>query len=179
MASRRPSRHAKLEKADILEMTVRYLRAMQKQQITAAMNSDPGVISKYSMGYNECASEVARYLLTNNSIDSSTRGGILSHLAGCRNALNQLTNSDLARQQVSYPSLPMATANDQLNMASASFPASYAVPTRNERAAMILPNRLACSSPIIPVYADSFYSPLNHSLTAFTGRCDDPVWRPW
>ena len=143
------------------------------------MHSDPGVINKYSVGYNECASEVARYLLSNNSIDSSTRGGILSHLSVCRNALNQQTHNDPVRQQAFYPGLPLANTNDPLNMATSTFPASYTVPNRAERTTMVLPNRLTCSSPIIPVYSDSFYSPLNRSLSAYSGHCDDPVWRPW
>ncbi|KAK7601009.1 hypothetical protein V9T40_008450 [Parthenolecanium corni] len=50
------TRHSKLEKADILELTVRYL---QRQKI---LNSD--VLDKYKAGFQECTREVTRFLDT-------------------------------------------------------------------------------------------------------------------
>ena len=56
--------HSKLEKADILEMTVRYLRGIQRQRMsTAAMATiDPSsIMGKYRSGYVECKNEVAHF----------------------------------------------------------------------------------------------------------------------
>uniref|UniRef100_A0AAQ4QEJ2 Hairy-related 9 n=1 Tax=Gasterosteus aculeatus aculeatus TaxID=481459 RepID=A0AAQ4QEJ2_GASAC len=51
------SRHSKLEKADILEMTVKHLRNLQRVQMSA-LSADATVISKYRAGFNECMNEV-------------------------------------------------------------------------------------------------------------------------
>ncbi|XP_066230846.1 transcription factor HES-4 isoform X2 [Saccopteryx leptura] len=51
------SRHSKLEKADILEMTVRHLQSLRRVQVTAALSSDPTVLGKYRAGFNECLAE--------------------------------------------------------------------------------------------------------------------------
>ncbi|KAI0241614.1 hypothetical protein LSAT2_023235 [Lamellibrachia satsuma] len=64
-------------------MTVKYLKNLKRQQMTVAVASDPSVLSKYMAGFNECTSEVTRYL---NSVDGmtpdvSTR--LLGHLASC------------------------------------------------------------------------------------------------
>ena len=55
--------HSKLEKADILEMTVRYLRGIQRQRInTATMATiDPTMMGKYRSGFVECKNEVAHF----------------------------------------------------------------------------------------------------------------------
>ncbi|XP_028987616.1 transcription factor HES-1-like [Betta splendens] len=75
------SRHSKLEKADILEMTVKHLRNLQRLQITAPVNSDPSVLGKYRAGFNECVGEVTRFLSSCEGVDSEVRTRLLSHLA--------------------------------------------------------------------------------------------------
>ncbi|OQV22528.1 hypothetical protein BV898_03702 [Hypsibius exemplaris] len=52
---RRPVRvNSKLEKADILEMTVKHLQTMQPQQMAQAVSHDPTVLSKFKSGFTEC-----------------------------------------------------------------------------------------------------------------------------
>ncbi len=80
-----PARHSKLEKADILELTVsyqkciqfsqsihiillilfmyyeiqvRHLQNIQRNQLAVAMATDPTVIYRFKNGFSECASEV-------------------------------------------------------------------------------------------------------------------------
>ncbi|XP_067621860.1 uncharacterized protein Sidpn [Eurosta solidaginis] len=50
------TKHTKLEKADILELTVRHFQRHR--------NIDDPTINKYRAGYTDCAREVARYLAT-------------------------------------------------------------------------------------------------------------------
>ncbi|XP_053957393.1 hairy/enhancer-of-split related with YRPW motif-like protein [Anastrepha ludens] len=50
------TKHTKLEKADILELTVRHFQRHR--------NLDDTTINKYRAGYTDCAREVARYLAT-------------------------------------------------------------------------------------------------------------------
>ncbi|XP_013403236.1 transcription factor HES-1-like isoform X1 [Lingula anatina] len=80
---REGSRHSKMEKADILEMTVRHLRHIQRQQFAAVANSDPTVLNKYNAGFNECTSEVSRYLHSIEGVDPDIRARVLDHLATC------------------------------------------------------------------------------------------------
>lgn len=77
------SRHSKLEKADILEMTVKHLRNLQRVQMTAALNTDPSVLGKYRAGFNECMTEVTRFLSTCEGVNAEVRTRLLSHLANC------------------------------------------------------------------------------------------------
>ncbi|KAL0966748.1 hypothetical protein UPYG_G00299670 [Umbra pygmaea] len=64
------SRHSKLEKADILEMTVKHLRNMQRLQINGAVSTGPLVLVKYRDGFSECMSEVTRFLSTCGGVNT-------------------------------------------------------------------------------------------------------------
>lgn len=77
------SRHSKLEKADILEMTVKHLRNLQRVQMTAALSADPTVLGKYRAGFNECMNEVTRFLSTCEGVNTEVRTRLLGHLSGC------------------------------------------------------------------------------------------------
>ncbi|XP_053256789.1 transcription factor HES-4 isoform X1 [Podarcis raffonei] len=77
------SRHSKLEKADILEMTVKHLRNLQRAQMTAALSADPTVLGKYRAGFNECMNEVTRFLSTCEGVNTDVRGRLLGHLSTC------------------------------------------------------------------------------------------------
>ncbi|KAL3861366.1 hypothetical protein ACJMK2_007402 [Sinanodonta woodiana] len=78
------TQYSKLEKADILEMTVKHLKAIQSQQLAAAMATDPNVISKYRAGFSDCAGEIARYLDTVCG-NSEIKGRVFNHLGNCMN----------------------------------------------------------------------------------------------
>ncbi|XP_004462559.1 transcription factor HES-4 [Dasypus novemcinctus] len=77
------SRHSKLEKADILEMTVRHLQSLRRVQVTAALNADPAVLGKYRAGFNECLAEVNRFLAGCEGVPADVRSRLLGHLAAC------------------------------------------------------------------------------------------------
>uniref|UniRef100_A0A8D0BQY1 Hes family bHLH transcription factor 4 n=1 Tax=Salvator merianae TaxID=96440 RepID=A0A8D0BQY1_SALMN len=77
------SRHSKLEKADILEMTVKHLRNLQRAQMTAALSADPTVLGKYRAGFNECMNEVTRFLSTCEGVNTDVRSRLLGHLSTC------------------------------------------------------------------------------------------------
>ncbi|XP_055057463.2 transcription factor HES-1-B isoform X1 [Misgurnus anguillicaudatus] len=74
------SRHSKLEKADILEMTVMHLKNLQRAQITR--NSLP-MLGKYRAGFCECMNEVIRFMSTHEGVDPKVKTRLLSHLASC------------------------------------------------------------------------------------------------
>lgn len=53
---------SKLDKADILEMTVSHLRQIHHQQLTAAFAASSGAVHNFRDGFTECAAETVRYM---------------------------------------------------------------------------------------------------------------------
>ncbi|GLG99638.1 Protein deadpan, partial [Gryllus bimaculatus] len=86
-----PARHSKLEKADILEMTVKHLQSVQRQQLAVAVATDPAVLHKFKTGFNECAGEVSRYIGRLDGVEPAVKQRLVSHLAHCVSGLQQLT----------------------------------------------------------------------------------------
>lgn len=74
-----PARHSKLEKADILEMTVKHLENLQRQQVAMSAAADPSVINKFRAGFSECAGEVGRF----PGLEPTVKRRLLQHLATC------------------------------------------------------------------------------------------------
>lgn len=56
-----PARHSKLEKADILEMTVKHVESLQRSQVALSVAADPAVVNKFRAGWGECVGEVDRF----------------------------------------------------------------------------------------------------------------------
>ncbi|XP_071805455.1 transcription factor HES-1-like [Asterias amurensis] len=82
------SRQPKMEKADILEMTVRYLKEVQSTS-TDGRTSPSAQISQYHAGYSECLGEASSFLSNCESIDLETRLRIMNHLADRCSSLNE------------------------------------------------------------------------------------------
>ncbi|KAG7273825.1 hypothetical protein CRUP_011117 [Coryphaenoides rupestris] len=100
------SRHSKLEKADILEMTVKHLRNLQRVQMTAALSTDATVLSKYRAGFNECMNEVTRFLSTSEGVNAEVRSRLLNHLSGCMGQMIGMNYPQHGQQQ-QPPSQPL------------------------------------------------------------------------
>lgn len=97
------SQFSKLEKADILEMTVKHLRQLQRQQIHAAVNGDPTVVTKFRSGFSQCANEVLRYLDTTHGVDGTVKSRLAGHLSGCVNSVQGRELQVAAQQQQVQP----------------------------------------------------------------------------
>ncbi|CAG5123941.1 unnamed protein product [Candidula unifasciata] len=94
------SQYSKLEKADILELTVRHLKEVQRYQ-ASSFSSIPDAMSKYRDGFNECAGEIVRYLAESQAVNDEARSRILSHLASLLSPIN-----NIPLQQNHVPILP-------------------------------------------------------------------------
>ncbi|XP_036670084.3 protein deadpan isoform X1 [Drosophila suzukii] len=108
-----PARHTKLEKADILEMTVKHLQSVQRQQLNMAIQSDPGVVQKFKTGFVECAEEVNRYVSQMDGIDTGVRQRLSAHLNNCANSLEQIgsmSNFSNGYRGGLFPSTPATAA---------------------------------------------------------------------
>ncbi|CAG9834852.1 unnamed protein product [Diabrotica balteata] len=85
-----PARHTKLEKADILEMAVKHLQNVQRQQLAMAMASDPSVLRKFKTGFNECAAEIDKYMNQTDGVDNSMKLRVVNHLQKCIGGIEQV-----------------------------------------------------------------------------------------
>ncbi|KAG7456364.1 transcription cofactor HES-6-like [Solea senegalensis] len=70
---------SKLEKADILEMTVKHLQNIQSSKVSDS-TSGLEAQQKYSTGYIQCMHEVRSMLLTCDWMDKSLGSRLLNHL---------------------------------------------------------------------------------------------------
>ncbi|NWR25416.1 HES1 factor, partial [Emberiza fucata] len=172
------SRHSKLEKADILEMTVKHLRNLQRAQMTAALSADPTVLGKYRAGFNECMNEVTRFLSTCEGVNADVRTRLLSHLSACLGQIVAMNYppppppppppaqpAHLAQQPL-HVQLPPGAAGAvpvpcKLNPAEALSPKVYGgfqlVPATDGQFAFLIPNPAfpPGSGPVIPLYANA------------------------
>nr|XP_020444447.1 hairy/enhancer-of-split related with YRPW motif protein 2 isoform X2 [Monopterus albus] len=76
---------AKLEKAEILQMTVDHLKMLQATGGKGYFNAHVLALDFLSLGFRECVTEVSRYLSAIEGLDSSDplRSRLLSHLTSC------------------------------------------------------------------------------------------------
>ncbi|XP_061666412.1 hairy-related 9 isoform X3 [Syngnathoides biaculeatus] len=193
------SRHSKLEKADILEMTVKHLRNLQRVQMSAAVLSpDAAVLSKYRAGFNECMNEVTRFL--------STSEGVNVEAPAQQPHIGQPLHIQLPS------TLPVNLgATSKLSPAEAASPKVLGglqlLPTSEGQLAFLIPNPAfaAATAPLIPLYANAGLpvavnrpsaptaaSPV-HGMTSFSAGSQavspvgvspgpdggEGVWRPW
>ena len=126
------SNSAKLEKAEILQMTVEHLKMVQSNRgnggngyvdaYTAQQDAHKIAFDYHAIGFRECAAEVARYLgaVEGMEVPDPTRVRLLTHLQMF--ATQKQTYSHAAQTAAAYTQMPMAAVNSQ------SWP-SYGNPT--------------------------------------------------
>ncbi|XP_068189395.1 hairy-related 9 isoform X1 [Antennarius striatus] len=162
------SRHSKLEKADILEMTVKHLRNLQRVQMSAALSADATVLSKYRAGFNECMNEVTRFLSTSEGVNTEVRSRLLNHLSSCMGQMMSLNYPQAASQQahlaqplhVQLPSTLPISGAAKLSPEAVSpkvFGGFQLVPASDGQFAFLIPNPAFASAtaPVIPLYANA------------------------
>ncbi|XP_065156160.1 protein hairy [Atheta coriaria] len=93
-----PARHSKLEKADILEMTVKYLQNVQH----SPSSSSDSTANKFRAGFAECASEVQRF----PGLDAPVKRRLLKHLATSMNS-QQNTSPSSSPNQIKTDEYPI------------------------------------------------------------------------
>ncbi|XP_040910782.1 transcription factor HES-1-B-like [Toxotes jaculatrix] len=178
------SRHSKLEKADILEMTVKHLRNLQRLQMTAAVNTDPSVLGKYRAGFSECMGEVTRFLSTCEGVNTEVRTRLLSHLASCVTQINTANfygphpgSLGLGQTNAQNPAAPapqMPCKSGPVMHVSPEAMKLYGgfqvVPTPDGQFTFLVP-----SAALIPLSAQNSHH-MSHVAPPVTS---DSVWRPW
>uniref|UniRef100_A0A8D3DEA1 Hairy-related 9 n=1 Tax=Scophthalmus maximus TaxID=52904 RepID=A0A8D3DEA1_SCOMX len=203
------SRHSKLEKADILEMTVKHLRNLQRVQMTA-LSADATVLGKYRAGFNECMNEVTRFLSTSEGVNTEVRSRLLSHLSSCMGQMMSMNYPQQVPSQQAHLAQPLHVQLPSTLPISGAPMGSKLSPA--EAFAFLIPNPAFASAtaPVIPLYANAGVpvavnaSPVHgssaptaaspvHGMTSFSGgshavspvgvstgsESSEPVWRPW
>ena len=88
----------KLEKADVLELTVNHLRKLKKRNMLKCNSSSDS--AQFNSGFTACANEVGRCLSSVPGIDLEFGSSLMSHLGG---RLNDMEASKTAPLSVSVP----------------------------------------------------------------------------
>ncbi|XP_031622208.1 protein deadpan-like [Contarinia nasturtii] len=100
-----PARHTKLEKADILEMTVKYLQTIQRNQINSPnVPNDPTVLYKFKAGFSDCTNEVSRYINQIDGVDATVKQRLMGHLNNCVTGIQQVSTPYSASPGYAYRS---------------------------------------------------------------------------
>ena len=176
----------KLEKADVLELTVRHLHKLRERQALglSPSPSSPGspnntnTQDKFRAGFTHCAAEVSRYLATSTGLDVTVGQRLLSHLGRCVHQLETFPASGAAIPSASYtpPSSPTQQQQSELH--------------RSIHRSSVLP-----PLPVSPALSDV----MDSTTTMTNGPCDyskysirsdlyspsvvanvsEKVWRPW
>ncbi|BFZ23334.1 hypothetical protein BsWGS_26373 [Bradybaena similaris] len=110
------SQFNKLEKADILELTVKHLRNLQEQQQQqlSQVHSNASLTGKYQAGFMECANEVIRYLGQSQGFTDDLKSRVVHHLASCIQLSNKIAFAKTGQSNTSVtspPVLPSVSSN--------------------------------------------------------------------
>ena len=86
----------KLEKADVLELTVKHLQKLKRQN-SLGLTPQATYAGRFRAGYSHCAQEVSKFMSQQSSLEIDTHASarLLSHLSGCIHALESMPPSIL------------------------------------------------------------------------------------
>lgn len=188
----------KLEKADVLELTVRHLRKL-KQQNALGLTPQATYAGRFKAGYSHCAQEVSKFMTSEKAagVDIHVSTRLLSHLGSCIQTLENLPPSSLSTPlMISAPPPPPASASSSPSpMVPAGVPLPgpsqallrYALfPAMMKQSADLSlikhhhhQQQASALSPSVSPSdaAKNFEASIKRSISAC--GIDDKAWRPW
>ena len=105
---------SKLEKADVLELTVKHLRKLKRQQMLAV---NPSLdMDRFRAGYTQCATEVSRSLAS-TGVDVTIGSRLMGHLG---NKLNTIDNNRYSPLSVRVPEMKSQAEQKTIRSPSSS-----------------------------------------------------------
>ncbi|CAI6363178.1 unnamed protein product [Macrosiphum euphorbiae] len=177
---------SKLEKADILELTVRHLHKLRRQQ---RLSGNPVTeMDRFRAGYTRCASEVSRCLAATPGLDVTLGANLMTHLG---HRLNSIQPTGPTTAAATSPATPLTLNTDTSSSSSSASSSSSSSASSS------------CSSPPPPQSptgstTSSYPMPLTPNSMVSTGCSVDgtstgllqvvdmslkndnsSVWRPW
>ena len=187
---------ARLDKADILELTVSQLTSLQNQQRSVSLATD---VDGYKKGFKDCARETIRYLTATQSLDTDSLFRVNNHLQSCY--LEKTRGAPYVTRSTEVPSAHASTVQSDIQQTcdrNSNIPhqQSFYGPVTQSRVAQPVPGAFG------QFYSDYQYChPCNDSVdTSLNSSCnmsldssssvtpekvvpyqsaEDDVWRPW
>lgn len=151
---------SKLEKADILELTVRHLHKLRRQQ---RLTYNPIVdADRFRAGYTHCANEVSRCLAATPGVDVHLGTKLMTHLG---HRLNEMDKVSPLVINVTNPYTPPGSPN----LDSVTTTASYALPLTPASST----SSRQTPSPSQPIDCSTSTGLLKVAIQG------EKMWRPW
>ncbi|KAL3861022.1 hypothetical protein ACJMK2_007115 [Sinanodonta woodiana] len=172
------TQNSRLDKADILEMTVKYLQQLQKQGITSAVVHDT-VPMGYQSGYEECARETIHYLNSANGIRPNIKSRVESHLSSCVGQVNDELSTPKYTQRDTRDSF-QKSVNVSGNYSyhtpiNVQIPSSAQFPSTTPRR-LVFSGALLMPVPIHPMLkTETPFSPYNPTSQNASNTCATPA----
>ncbi|XP_051482545.1 transcription cofactor HES-6-like [Apus apus] len=173
---------SKLEKADILEMTVKHLQNIQSSKLMADSKVGLEAQQRYSTGYIQCMHEVHNLLLTCEWMDKTLGARLLNHLlkslprSGEDTTKAASRSSSPSQQPLVTPKRPLSPKGSTRST-NPSQERSY--PAENKQA-----SKNSFQLPPLSVFSQADAAPARQVLqpnfshnNARMGSLD--MWRPW
>lgn len=149
---------SKLEKADILELTVRHLHKLRRQQ---RLSANPVIdADRFRAGYTHCANEVSRCLAAIPGVDVQLGTKLMTHLG---HRLNEMDKVSPLVIQVSNPYTPPGSPIPENTTSGYSMPLTPASSTSSRFAPSPSSQPMDCSTTGLLKVAQK----------------SEEVWRPW
>ncbi|KAL3871654.1 hypothetical protein ACJMK2_039638 [Sinanodonta woodiana] len=168
---------SRLDKADILEMTVKYIQQLQKQVNTSTAASEDTVAKEYKSGYEECTRKTIRYLNSANGIKHDINSPIGTHLSSSFGQANdeQSTVKYPARNSAFHTPLAVPGSYDYLSPLNVNIPSSVQFPSKTPR---ILDYNIGLPKPV-PIHpilkTTTPYSPYYALTGSASSICSTPT----
>ena len=95
----------KLEKADVLELTVKHLQKLKRQN-ALGLTPQATYAGRFKAGYAHCAQEVSKYMSTQKNVNVEVTTRLFGHLGNCMQALESMPPSVLSMAVPPPPNPP-------------------------------------------------------------------------
>lgn len=165
----------KLEKADVLELTVRHLQKLKRQQM---LQANPALdADRYRSGFSSCANEVSRCLASIPGVDVTLGTHLMTHLGMKLKTLDQpqqQEQQDEARLSPLLVSVPQSSAKSSSSSTSSNNLVIKSSPKS--------PSDGGYSSgreSVSPRSSISEEQPLNFAIKQEKAATSSSVWRPF
>ncbi|KAM6982332.1 hairy-related 3 [Tautogolabrus adspersus] len=185
-------RKRKLEKADILELTVKHLRNQQKIQSCTASASE---FSDYQAGFRSCMANVNQYLMMADNINGKDRW-MLSQLSSkvCRSRVREeiFSTMDSGPSQAEAPEearrhLPSVARPEDRKMVTCralkhqTASTSPRLPSKDAQQSPVTKRTVSVTAPSQTTHENSSGHKKLHSMCHMNeaAKTEENVWRPW
>ncbi|XP_063418057.1 transcription factor HES-4-like [Mytilus trossulus] len=173
--------NVKLEKADIMEMTVRYIEDIQQKQTSEGRNRTQLVMNSFIRGYATCINDVSTSLSANH-ITNDVRSSVTNHLATSYSTMTTGLQTHEPHASI-YSSDRLATSTPYSNSPSKEihpYQLSPIIDTNSQYSSSC--DTLSCNDwsstySASPSVSPTLHSPSDSGVDGSTG--DNSVWRPW